>query len=135
MAEVTLMLADTPDGRPAIRTTFKPAVGRLTTPAQSLALDMIRTARHQDATVQDAPELLEDLLAAAAQRDVLARLLARCLDPLRNAEAEAEGDGEDGGAALRDLIGQAEAALQALAQQDLARMQAVKQPELEGVAA
>lgn len=133
MAEVTLMLADTPDGRPAIRTTFKPAVGRLTTPAQSLALDMIRTARHQDATVQDAPELLEDLLAAAAQRDVLARLLARCLDPLRNAEAE--GDGEDGGAELRDLIGQAEAALQALAQQDLARVQAVKQPELEGVAA
>lgn len=133
MAEVTLMLADTPDGRPAIRTTFKPAVGRLTTPAQSLALDMIRTARHQDATVQDAPELLEDLLAAAAQRDVLARLLARCLDPLRNLEAE--GDAEDGGATLRDLIGQAEAALQALAQQDLARMQAVKQPELEGVAA
>ena len=131
MAEVTLMLADTPDGRPAIRTTFKPAVGRLTTPAQSLALDMIRTARHQDATVQDAPELLEDLLAAAAQRDVLARLLARCLDPLRNAEAE--GDAEDGGATLRDLIRDADAALQALVQQHLTFMQAVKQLELEVV--
>lgn len=131
MAEVTLMLADTPDGRPAIRTTFKPAVGRLTTPAQSLALDMIRTARHQDATVQDAPELLEDLLAAAAQRDVLARLLARCLDPLRNLEAE--GDAEDGGATLRDLIRDADAALQALVQQHLTFMQAVKQLELEVV--
>lgn len=129
MAEVTLMLADTPDGRPAIRTTFKPAVGRLTTPAQSLALDMIRTARHQDATVHDAPELLEEILAAAAQRDVLARLLAKCLDPLRNAEAE--GDSEDGGAALRDLIGQAEAALQALAQQDLARLESAKPRALE----
>ncbi len=131
MAEVTLMLADTPDGRPAIRTTFKPAVGRLTTPAQSLALDMIRTARHQDATVQDAPELLEEMLAAAAQRDVLARLLARCLDPLRNLEAE--GDAEDGGATLRDLIRDADAALQALVQQHLTFMQAVKQLELEVV--
>lgn len=131
MAEVTLMLADTPDGRPAIRTTFKPAIGSATTPAQSLALDMIRTARHQDATVQDAPELLEEMLAAAAQRDVLARLLARCLDPLRNLEAE--GDAEDGGATLRDLIRDADAALQALVQQHLTFMQAVKQLELEVV--
>jgi len=85
------------------------------------------------AEINFTPEQLEQIQQAAAQRDVLARLLARCLDPLRNAEAE--GDGEDGGATLRDLIGQAEAALQALAQQDLEEATGRRQVEMEGLVA
>lgn len=110
MAEITLVLTDSPDGGVAVRTTFTPAIGRPCTPAQARSLDMLRLARHEGDTVTgDAPEL-----PAAAERDVLAVLLARCLDPLRNVLAEGSADRESDDE-LRTLIERAEAALQHLA--------------------
>lgn len=112
MAEITLVLTDTPAGGVAVRTTYTPAIGQTCTPAQARSLDMLRLARHEGDTVTgDAPELPN---AAAAERDVLAVLLARCLDPLRNVLAEGSADRESDDE-LRSLIERAEAALQHLA--------------------
>lgn len=131
MADITLVLSDTPSARVAIRSTFKPAIGKHTTPAQGLALDMLRTAKHQDAEINDAPDLLEQMLEAANQRDVLARLLARCIDPLRNLEAEG-GTASD---CVSQVLHEAEAALQALARQELEQTTGRRQGELVGLVA
>lgn len=40
MAEVTIVLRDTPEGVVTVRSTFTPAIGARTTPAQSLAMDL-----------------------------------------------------------------------------------------------
>lgn len=135
MAEITLVLTDTPDAGVAVRTTYTPAIGHPCTPAQARSLDMLRLARHEGDTITaDVPEL-----QAASQRDVLARLLALCLDPLRNLDAEGSSDRESE-QGLRTLIEQAEAALQHLAV--LAMTQAtggaaatLEWPQLEGQAA
>lgn len=111
MAEVTLILSDTADGHVAIRTNYKPALGAHCTPAQGLSMDMLRLGRREQAEIIDSPQMLDMLLMAAGQRDVMARLLTRCLDPLRNIEAEG-GTEADG---VAHLIGDAEAALQRLA--------------------
>lgn len=43
MAEITIILRDTPAGGVSIQSTFKPAVGSSCTPAQAQALDLHRT--------------------------------------------------------------------------------------------
>lgn len=131
MADITLVLSDTPGARVAIRSTFKPAIGKHTTPAQSLALDMLRTAKHQDAEINDAPELLNQMLAAASQRDVLARLLARAIDPLRNLEAEGGTESDD----VSQILHEAEAALQHLARLEMEETTGSRQTEMEGLVA
>lgn len=78
MAEVTLTLRDTPAGTVALLTNFVPAIGAATTPAQGLALDIIRQHRHtwgaeiqaSDLTVStvDEPTARFDLLAHLAQQ-------------------------------------------------------------------
>lgn len=111
MAEVTFILSDTADRHVAIRTNYKPSLGAHCTPAQGLSMDMLRLGRREQAEIIDSPQMLDMLLMAAGQRDVMARLVTRCLDPLRTIEADdcTEADG------LATLIGEAEAALQRLA--------------------
>lgn len=112
MAEITLVLTDTASNSVAVRTTYTPAIGRPCTPAQARSLDMLRLARHEGDTITgDVPE---PQTSAEAERDVLAVLLARCLDPLRNMLAEGSADRESDDE-LRTLIERAEAALQHLA--------------------
>ncbi len=108
MAQVTLVLTDTPNAGVAVHTTYTPAIGAQCTPAQARSLDMTRLALREGDSVSGGLASLE------AQRDVLARLLARCIDPLNTLLAESGADpiGLD---ELHTLIEQAEAVLQHLA--------------------
>lgn len=73
MASVTLTLTDTPDGRVAVHSSFKPHVGKGCTPAQSTALEILARTR-KDWGVE--PQSWERTTAETPER-----LCAALLDP------------------------------------------------------
>lgn len=83
------------------------------------------------AEINFTPEQLEQMQQAAAQRDVLARLLARAIDPLRNLEAEGGTESDD----VSQILHEAEAALQHLARLEMEETTGRRQVEMEGLVA
>jgi hypothetical protein len=56
MAEVTLTLRDAPEGIVTVRSTFIPAVGQRTTPAQAIGMDLHNIAAHRADVIALEPE-------------------------------------------------------------------------------
>ena len=69
MATITITLIDQPRGAVSVRTdSDKPVIGRTCTPAQALAMDLLRTCGKQASEVQYGPETVPLVAFANAVR-------------------------------------------------------------------
>lgn len=87
MKRITITITDTPDGRSALVTTDaeRPQVGRKLTPAEALAVDLLRACIHEAARVEFDPqavplvslalELLDPVNAHLVPREFRARAI------------------------------------------------------------